>query len=210
MWKAPSLSPTPATVLPLFSPRLIDRLRFLFLETLFKTGQSSQLCLRGFKLNYPNIIPFEITTSGFRGKREFQRRRVIVEKRKEETWPSWPLEIIMNGERPSLASRELGRVSILPFISSRVKDGERKRSISIHCPASRRKHLNCIPTPTCIAFRKENTREEEEEPIDIVNGIRLNRERKKRVRDGPLTVLRREGKKRNCKFDNAPFERRAE
>lgn len=43
-----------------------------------------------------------------------------------------------------------------------------------------------------------------------MNGIRLNRERKKRVRDGPLTVLRREGKKRNCKFDNAPFERRAE
>lgn len=135
MWKAPSLCPTPATVLPLFSPRLIDRLRFLFLETLFKTGRSSQLCLRGFKLNYPNIIPFEITTSGFRGKREFQRRRVIVEKRKEETWPSWPLEIIMNGERPSLASRELGRVSILPFISSRVKDGERKRSISIHLPS---------------------------------------------------------------------------
>lgn len=86
---------------------------------------------------------------------------------------------------------------------------ERDRSRYI-CPASRRKHLNCIPTPTCIAFRKENTREEEEEPIDIVNGIKLNRERKKRVRDGPLTVLRREGKKRNCKFDNAPFERRAE
>lgn len=208
MWKAPSLSPTPATVLPLFSPRLIDRFRFLFLETLFKTGQSSQLCLRGFKLNYPNIIPFEITTSGFRGKREFQRRRVIVEKRKEETWPSWPLEIIMNGERPSLANWVEYRSSRLSRRVSRMQK-ERDRSRYI-CPASRRKHLNCISTRTCIAFRKENTREEEEEPIDIVNGIRLNRERKKRVRDGPLTVLRREGKKRNCKFDNAPFERRAE
>lgn len=131
MWKAPSLSPTPATVLPLFSPRLIDRLRFLFLETLFKTGRSSQLCLRGFKLNYPNIIPFEITTSGFRGKREFQRRRVIVEKRKEETWPSWPLEIIMNGERPSLANWVEYRSSRLSRRVSRMqKERDRSRYIA--------------------------------------------------------------------------------